>query len=385
MGSDGRKTAIGGEIMAAERQTSSTENLSKPAELWDSLSADSFRDWYRERQHRRNIENGTPYFNESGYIPDPERHSPSKLLQCHRKVVYQQNNAPAEKPDPDGIFWFGTRFEEEIVFSFLKCAVTGSDTYVQNSMWIDLTVDTAAGELRIKGSTDPVIVDRGANPILPTEIKTKSSIKHLSSPSPHHVAQLHAYMVGLSEEYEVEVTDGVLIYGCRESLNTKFFHVEFDEQFWNDIVLEWATNHTQYRLDCDLPPADPEQDWECQFCTYRERCGEGQSPYSDVGVTGILPGFSEYPREKIVEYLRSHPTEKLTLELARQYPDLVASYDVMGWHCGECDSEVDWKTAVDATDPLCPYCADNGKLSNLSQAVPDEIEPPASPNQETTD
>lgn len=48
--------------------------------------------------------------------------APVNSLQCHRKITYQQCNAPAEQPEPKGIFWFGTQFETEIAIPFLRYA-----------------------------------------------------------------------------------------------------------------------------------------------------------------------------------------------------------------------------------------------------------------------
>jgi len=337
--------------------------------ILQQLTAEQFWEWYQERQYRLNIQNGQSYFNGSGSVPNPERHSPSQLLQCHRKLVYRQENAPAEEPNPDGIFWFGTKFEEELLFPFLERWVTGSETYVQNSIWIDFTVETAAGELQIIGSTDPVIVDPDAVPILPTEIKTKSSVSNVTKPNRHHRAQIHAYLAGLSEKFDRDLSDAIIVYGSRESLNVQTFQIEFDEDFWEEVVLEWATKHTQYRIDDELPPADPEYDWECQFCSYQNRCGKGEAPQSDVGPTGLLPKFENYPKEKVTEYLDAHPEETLTPTLARQYPDLVDVYGVSDFYCRECGFKIDWQAVDDAGEPLCPPCADRGKISILTVPV----------------
>lgn len=347
----------------------SPENQREPLttdELLDRLSAERYREWYQERQWRQNIENGQPYFNGSGTVPNPERHSPSQLLQCHRKMLYRQENAPAEQPDPRGIFWFGTRFEEDLLFPFLDRAVTGTETYVQNSIWIDFTVETAAGELQIKGSTDPVIVDSDAVPILPTEVKTKSSVDNVTEPNRHHRAQVHAYLVGLSRKFDQNFSDAVLIYGGREALELKTFHVEFDADFWNNVVVEWAAQHTQYRVDDELPPAEPEYDWECRFCSYRVRCGKGDSSHQDHGPSGLLLGYDRYPREAVAEYLDGHPDEALTPSLARKYPNLVEEYSVTNWYCDKCSSEVGWDEVDPSGDPLCPNCADNDEMSSLS-------------------
>ena len=60
-----------------------------------------------------------------------------------------------------------------------------------------------AGDLVLKGSTDPVVVDADGTPVLPTEVKTKNSLEYLDEPNEHHKAQLHAYMLGLSQKYDV--------------------------------------------------------------------------------------------------------------------------------------------------------------------------------------
>jgi CRISPR/Cas system-associated exonuclease Cas4 (RecB family) len=349
---------------------------SRADELCRSISGERFDDWYQERQHRRNIENGTPYFNGSDYVPDPRRHSPSKLLQCHRKIAYRQCNAPSEKSDPDGIFWFGTRFEEDIAFPFLERAVTGPDTYVCNTMWIEHTVETEIGELFLKGATDPVIVDKDANPILPTEIKTKSSVNSLTSPNRHHKAQLHAYMVALSAEYDLHLSKGILIYGSRESLDIKTFSVEFDPSFWEDVVLQWAEEHTEYRVNGDLPPRDPEYNWECDFCDYRERCGKGDVNYRDIGDSGLLPGYADYPRESIEEYLLSRDGAQLTPTLAYEHPDLAAEYTVIDWTCPACSSAYSWNEpklqSAHNTQPLCPNCATDDQLIELIVPTPEQ-------------
>lgn len=334
--------------------------------LLDRLTADQFRSWYREREWRENIKNNQPYFNGPGTVPDPERHSPSQILQCHRKIHYRQENAPAESPDPRGIFWFGTRFEEDLLYPFLDRDVTHAGTYVQNSIWVDFNVDTPVGELQIKGSTDPVIVDEDARPLLPTEVKTKSTVDNVTEPNPHHRAQLHAYLAGLSEKFERDLTDGVLVYGGRDDLGLKTFHVEFDEKFWRDTVIDWVTTHTKYRKADELPPDNPEYDWECRFCSYRVRCGKADTPHQNQGPRGLVEGYGGYPREKVIKYLDGHPEESLTPTLARKYPDLIERYGVTDWYCSKCSSLVEWDEVDPDGDPQCPHCADRNKLSSLS-------------------
>lgn len=352
---------------------SSNSSINAPSELIESISGDRFLTWYQERQFRQNIENGQPYFNGPSSVPDERRHNPSSLLQCHRKIFYQQHNAPKEDSDPRGIYWFGTRFEEDVIFPFLEREITGPETYVRNSIWIDFTVETEGSEIQIKGETDPVIVDAESVPILPTEVKSKSSIDHLSAPSTRHRAQLHAYMVGLSKEYNIDIRDAVLIYGSRNSFRIKPFHIEFDDEFWTDTVLQWAADHTQYRLDKELPPSDPSASWECDYCDYRERCGRGEMGYQDLGPMELLPQFTEYPKDKIIEHLDAHPDVRLPPTLAHEHPSLADSYDVYQWECPRCSTVFDWHQINQEpgcdVEWFCPKCLERDSLVELHVPV----------------
>lgn len=362
--------------MASESTSTASPSQAQIDDILANLNSEQFSDWYDERQYRENIENGTPYFNGVGDVSGPERHSPSQLLQCHRKITYRQHNAPAENKDPDGIFWFGTRFEEELVFPFLERTVAGPDTYVRNSEWIDFTIESDIGEIQIKGVTDPLIVDSEAVPILPTEIKTKETIDQVTSPSRHHKAQLHAYLVGLSEKHDIDLTSGVLLYGSRKYLDVKIFQITFDEAFWKDVVLEWANKHTQYRLDDELPPGTPESDWECKFCDFRQRCGQGEFETDGIGSIGLLPLFKDYPRESLIKYLKAHEYAKLTPTLQHRFPKLGREYGSYDWGCPVCGSTVspssiEWDGNT-SRPPVCRNCSQRGICIELEGPSPEK-------------
>lgn len=341
--------------------------------LVSKVSDDSFQDWYRQREFSNNIREGKSFFNGPPQLTDAGRLTPSTLLQCKRKIYYQQLNAPREEPPPNGLFWVGSRFEDELALPYLEEAVANQDEYVTNSLWVDFDVDTPAGQVQIKGSTDPVIVDEDAVPIVPTEIKTKRSVHDLQTPNRHHLAQLHAYMRGLSQKYKKEISDGVLLYGSRTHLDVQAFHVNFDTAFWEDTVVKWAGNHAVYRLNERLPPADPEYDWECNVCDYRERCGKGSRLFDDIDATGLLPLFV-YPRRSVTQYLETYGG-KLTPSLAHQYPDLTEKCDVHDWWCRGCESHftwdaIDWQGDV-SNPPKCQNCMENGDMRFLSGPDPE--------------
>lgn len=341
--------------------------------LQETVSGDTFDDWYAEREYAENIREGKPYFNGPGKITEPAKHSPSQLYQCKRKTVYRQLNAPEESSDPNGIFWIGSTVEEQLVQPFLEEHIMGEDQYITNSLWVDFTVQTSAGELRVKGSTDPVIVDDDANPILPFEVKTKDSVEHLDQPSTHHLAQLHAYLKGLSESYNRDLSRGVILYIGRTNLDARSFSVTFDQDFWDNEIVPWMADVTAYRLEQELPPDTPEYDWECKFCSYKERCGKGERTTEDLPSIGFLPLF-EYPRDKVIDHLEVHEEVKLTPTLANLYPELAQEYEVHEWRCRGCDSTFVWDDfnweSSSATPIKCPNCLANDSQRYLSGPLP---------------
>ena len=341
-------------------------------ELTDSIAESEFRQWYRSQQRRKNIEAGKPYFNTPAPVPEPTRHSPSRLLQCHRKAFYRAENAPEEGTSPEGLFWIGSEFEEQIIVPFLK-AVSTPGTYVQNSLWVDTTVETPEGDsFRIKGSTDPALVTAEGEPLLVTEVKTTSALDRLSEPRKHHRAQLHAYLYGLNKKYDHSVKDGIIIYGDRTTLEVKIFEVSFDQSFWEEVVIDWMRAQTGYRRRGELPPADPVYNWECNVCSFRHRCGKADTPYGDEGSIGFLPSFADYEEKHVVDHLEAHKDNgaKLTPILASKYPDLLPKYPIEEWTCNACDNTFRWgevKRQNDLTSsPVCPTCASQGELNTLS-------------------
>lgn len=165
------------------------------------------------------------------------------------------------------------------------------------------------------------------------------------------------------------------MYGSRTTLDINPISIEFDPWFWRERVLAWAEDHTTYRSNEELPPPDPEFDWECQYCAYRERCGNGDLNYQDTPPSGLLPNF-EYPRETLTTYLQAHENAKLTPTAAHHYPDLADEYDVFDWKCSGCGASVRWNAVEWDGDvsmpPACPECSDSQPVNPLHGPSPSD-------------
>lgn len=353
-----------------------SKTASPSTQLRERITGDRFSAWYAERQFAQNILEGQAYFNGPAQPKPSERHSPSTLLECHRKASYKRQNAPKEGTPPKGLFWVGTEFEESLIVPFLQDE-TPSDTYVTNSVWIDheLTVDDVT--LHVRGATDPAIVTPDNDPLLVTEIKTTSSLDHLSGPKETHKAQLHAYLAALNADYDHEISTGLLVYASRKTLDVEVFEVVFDDAFW-ETVTEWMASLTTYEQAGDLPPASPERDWECSYCSFKHRCGEADTPYADVGHDGLLPLFDGYDRENLEAYLDAHAVRgaRLTPTLAHKFPKLADEYGVYDWACPSCGETFDWKNIdweTDSTEPpYCPRCLNAGEMVTIAGPEPED-------------
>lgn len=344
-------------------------------QIIEKISGEKFLSWYREQQFAQNILEGKEYFNHPSPPKLPSQHSPSKLFQCKRKASYSRQNAPREGDVPTGLFWIGTEFEEDVLVPFLQDA-TDENMYVTNSVWIDVDISVAGTDLRIRGSTDPVIVTAEADPLVLTEVKTTKSLDHLSGPKPHHKAQLHAYLCALDNQHDYPIQDGAIIYGSRKTLDIDVYHVPFDPEFWNDVT-EWMASLTEYEQTGELPPGSPERDWECEYCSFRNRCGKADSPFQDVEYNGLLPLFTEYGRENLVEYLDAHADQdaKLTPTLAHEYPDLAVEYGAYKWQCPACESSYEWDAVEwdgDVTSPpVCEACLARDQFVTMAGPDPE--------------
>lgn len=371
-----------------------------------------FADWAYTREQQRNIDDGYgPTRNDPASVPDAKTFSPSQLLSCPRQQYYSDQNAPEEKSLPHGLFLFGHEFED-LYQSFLE-DVVGPNIFVDNTVHINFV---EAG-VRFSGSTDPVITDRTGAPLVLTEIKTTKNLHYVrrDGVKRRHKAQAHAYARGLQNEHGLSEPPEIrVVYAGRETLDIEEFTLEFDQEFWNEVV-EWAQETASYRIEDVFPPTvDEDQEFMCDYCEFSERCGNyepGPKPGSmggdwdetpddywwdnsiatgmmdqleDQPVVGFIP-LKRYPETQAIEHLQAHPDVTLTPTIAAAYPDLVAdgtqpaerllnTYGVApqrkvhDWVCSLCGGEFgfgrfDWDGDIE-DPPQCPTCSDDSDEDN---------------------
>lgn len=336
-----------------------------PSTIRNALDAADFEQWYRHREERHNARGGNFSRNRPSNPPEPPHHAPHTLLSCHRKQRYREENAPAETRRPAGLFWLGSRIEEDVVLPFLEDTAP-EGVYVGNDVWIDAPVQTDVGELRVRGLTDPLFATREGTPLYPTEVKTKRELSSAGEPAAHHRAQLHAYLHGLAETTERDLDGGLLVYVSRTELTVRTHRVTFDEGFWSDRVVAWMVEQTRYRRAAGIPPADPEHEWECGTCEFRVRCGRTDHPTSNAGFDGFVPDH-HYPRERVRDALDAESGLKLTPTIALRFPPLADERAVADWVCEACGERYRFAEASPNDDglPTCQTCREDGRYATL--------------------
>jgi hypothetical protein len=364
------------------------------------LTPGVFLDFHRAREREQNEADG---YGDTRNVPDhtptATHHSPHWMLSCSRKVYYTATNAPAESEDPHGIFKIGHLLETYLE-DFLETVVAPDDATVRNVVQIEFEVDG----LTFSGSTDPVLFTAADEPLLLTEVKTTKNLYYIQRDGAKHShkAQAHVYAKGLQQKYGLTSPPPItIIYIDRNTLETAFLDVEFDAEFWQDI-LQWATKNSGYRDAGILPPplkatdgdTDDDPTWLCGVCEYAGRCKEGydqdgprvsqdvQHPTADTRATGFLP-LTRYPEDAVISHLATYPDVPLTPTVASQYPDLIddgtepsdrlealfgaaPQREVADWHCPDCEATsaygtFDWDGDLSSL-PTCPRCDSSDSL-----------------------
>ena len=324
--------------------------------LTQQITGDAIDDRRRNLEAEENIEAGKHYFNGASSDKPAHRHTGSKFFQCPRKTAYQYDNAPKETDDPDGVFYVGTMVEEDVVQPVLKDLVRDLDVYVTNDIGVGFEIETGIQDLYITGYTDPVFIDEDGVPLLVTEVKTTGKdLSSIDEPRKDHLAQAHVYMEGLSRDNERDIRNALIIYINKVSFEVQVFPVAFDWDFWSEMV-GWATELTHQRRYGKLPPADPEESWECTYCSYAIRCGQDDPSVGDLGSIGFVP-HHEYPEQQVRRYLEAHEDAKLVPSLAHQYPELAEQHGALDWLCRNCEASVKWDVASLAS-LVCPECGE---------------------------
>lgn len=189
------------------------------------------------------------------------RYYPSESWSCLRKKVYSFFKYEQETPLPLGLFEMGRRTEDAF-YEMLKSHF--NEKKVGNDVHIEIKLE----DYIISGDTDPVIYETTKRKNIRTlfEVKSMANLSAVKEPNIHHIKQTTCYMKALNLKL------GMIVYINRSNLeDLKAFEVEFKEEDWQSIVTHFDMLHG-FLKDKVLPTSTPLMNWECRYCSYKNRC-----------------------------------------------------------------------------------------------------------------
>ena len=191
------------------------------------------------------------------------KYYPSEVFNCKRKIFYNwYYYDEREEPLPLGLFSMG-KAAEEALFKIVK-EYYGDRIESQRGFKLDIT-----DRVRIQGYTDFVLLDENGRVKKVWEIKSVGVLydkkKEVSLP---HRGQLTCYLKAM------KCLDGAVVYIERGNIEKiKEFEVPFDFNFWERIVSYFKTLNMFIETNT-LPPQQPEENWECNYCPFKKKCTE---------------------------------------------------------------------------------------------------------------
>jgi len=196
--------------------------------------------------------------------PSIGRYWPSQIGSCIRKVWYSYKHPKEIDTELQKIFELGNIMHNFVV-DVLKSEKNPHVELVNCELPLKLEKDG----FTVSGRVDDIILLKEDGKYVIVEVKSHKNIAYVDEPSRAHIVQIMIYM------HVSGIHNGIILYIDKNNLKTKFFEVEYDEEFAKKII-DRIKKLDKFLKENKLPPAEAKYDkklrWMCKFCEYRERC-----------------------------------------------------------------------------------------------------------------
>lgn len=179
---------------------------------------------------------------------------------CPRAIFFKFKNVPREEMEANVLRMFeqGDHIHQLIMKSLLSTR----EIHVVAS-----EVDIPPQEL-ISGRADAIISD--GKELYTLDIKSMNSMvfRNLNEPKPENIDQLQLYL------HYFKIPKGILLYVNKDNQELKEFIINYDRGLANNLLNE--LNDLKSKIDRNIVPdriPDYPQNWQCQYCQFREICG----------------------------------------------------------------------------------------------------------------
>jgi CRISPR/Cas system-associated exonuclease Cas4 (RecB family) len=190
------------------------------------------------------------------------RYYPSEIGGCLRKTWYSY-----KKPKPTDTALIRVFEAGNILHEFVEKVIRSEKNPEVELLETEMPVKLEQKNFIISGRIDNLILAKIENKKMLVEIK---SCKYLPKElKQEHESQLQLYMHASS------VHDGVLLYIQKDNLQTKWFNISYDTEKMKEILKRFDDLHLSLTQD-KIPEAearhDPDKDWLCEKCPWKEEC-----------------------------------------------------------------------------------------------------------------
>ncbi|MBL7100550.1 MAG: Dna2/Cas4 domain-containing protein [Nanoarchaeota archaeon] len=194
----------------------------------------------------------------------PGRYYPSEAGNCMRKVFYSYKDPKEVGLELLKIFEAGNILHEFIV-DVLESEKNPHIELLEKESPFTLEIE----DIVISGRVDDIVVLKIDNKVYLVEVKSTSSLKYTNEPHEAHIMQLQLYM------HAKNIHNGLVIYLEKNTLQSKSFHVVYDEKKAEKTIQRLKELHQHIKED-KLPVPESRvistKAWMCKGCQYREGC-----------------------------------------------------------------------------------------------------------------
>jgi CRISPR/Cas system-associated exonuclease Cas4 (RecB family) len=198
------------------------------------------------------------------------RYWPSSVGMCLRKAWYSYKQ-PKETPVETLRIFEAGNLVHDFVAEVLRSEKTPGIELLKSELPFELEEDGFV----ISGRVDDVILVKAEGKTYLVEVKSTKSLAYQKKPTDSHAMQLQLYM------HATGITNGVVLYVEKNTLQAKEFDVPYDEAAAQAAIDRFRALHKALTED-ELPAPEAKRvkamKWMCGYCDWAEECGATGTP-----------------------------------------------------------------------------------------------------------
>ncbi len=203
------------------------------------------------------------------------RYYPSEVGQCLRKSYYSFMLPKETDKDLAKIFEVGNILHEFVAKVFASEKNPDVDL-VESETPFEIPID----DFIISGRIDNIILLKPEQKKIVVEVKSTKMLSMMETAQESHQMQLQLYL------HAKQIQHGMILYLEKNTLQSKTFSLEYDPEFYRQIINRFRKLHN-YLRNTSLPEPEArmkaEKNWLCRNCEYREECFK-DTPQIDLSV-----------------------------------------------------------------------------------------------------